>query len=355
MDITNKLEFSSKIFQLIIQKLTKIDSFKGSWTAIELNQSKHLRELKKIATIESIGSSTRIEGATLTDKEVESLLKQVKIKKFTTRDEEEVAGYYDTLKIILENWNTINLSENNIHHLHSILLKYSNKDQNHKGRYKNVSNKFVANYPDGTQRTIFNPTEPHLTSDEMSRVIAYIDEQTQKNEIHPILLTALFVYEFLSIHPYQDGNGRLSRLLTTLLLIQNGYQFIQYVSFENIIEIKKDEYYRALMNGQQNRNTSNENIETWVLFFLDCIIELIRRLEEKYKIYNQLDKGLNQRQKDILQTIKISKSCQIGDLEVQLNAYSRNTIKKDVVVLLSEGLILKMGAGRSVRYYAKES
>ncbi len=238
-----------------------------------------------------------------------------------------------------------------MHHLHSILLKYSTKDQHHKGQYKNLSNKVVANYPDGTQRTIFNPTEPHLTSFEMKRILEFVKNQKQSKEIHPIILTALFVYEFLSIHPYQDGNGRLSRLLTTLLLLQTGYQFIQYVSFEHIIEIKKDEYYRALMNGQLNRNTENEKIDIWVLFFLDGIVELIRRLEEKYKTYSLLDKGLNTRQKEILKTIQHLQSCQINELESQLNLYSRNTIKKDLTFLLSEGLIMKMGAGRSVRYY----
>jgi len=155
MDISKKMEFSSAVYQQIMQQLSIIDSFKGNWKAIELQHSKHLKELKKIATIESIGSSTRIEGATLTNPEVEKLLKSVKITRLKTRDEEEVVGYYETLQIILHNYENINLTESYLHQLHGILLKHSGKDQRHKGSYKNLSNKVVANYPDGTERTIF--------------------------------------------------------------------------------------------------------------------------------------------------------------------------------------------------------
>ena len=155
MDISKKMNFSSELYEQLIQRLSIIDSFKGSWQTVELSNSKHLKELRKIATIESIGSSTRIEGATLTNDEVEKLLRSVKVKKFKTRDEEEVAGYYEVLQTILEHFDTIKLTKNSIHNLHNMLLKYSSKDAHHKGHYKSLSNKVVANYPDGTQRTIF--------------------------------------------------------------------------------------------------------------------------------------------------------------------------------------------------------
>jgi len=164
MDISTKMAFSPAVYQQIMQLLSVVDSFKGNWKAIELQHSKHLNELRKIATIESIGSSTRIEGATLTNTEVEKLLKSVKITKLKTRDEEEVMGYYDVLQIILDNYENIKLTESYLHQLHGILLKHSSKDQRHKGKYKNLSNKVIANYPDGTQRTIFKTTEPHLTA-----------------------------------------------------------------------------------------------------------------------------------------------------------------------------------------------
>jgi len=303
-NIQKKLEFSGTIYQHIIQLLSSIDSFKGNWKALEHQHSRHLNELRKIATIESIGSSTRIEGVTLSDTEVEKLLKSVKITKLKTRDEQEVIGYYDVLQIILDNYTDITLSERYIHQLHGILLKHSRKDQSHKGKYKNVSNQVVANYPDGTKRIIFKTTEPALTAYEMQNAIKWTNERFTKKDTHPLLTVATFVYEFLSIHPYQDGNGRLSRLLTTLLMMQQDYKFIQYVSFENIIETQKEEYYRALMDGQKNRYKKTELINKWIVFFLECMVTLIQRLEAKYETYNKLEKVLNKRQQTILKLVR---------------------------------------------------
>lgn len=353
MDISKKMAFSPAVYQQMMQQLSIIDSFKGNWQAIELQQSKHLKELRKIATIESIGSSTRIEGATLANAEVEKLLKSVKITKLKTRDEEEVVGYYDVLQIILDNYENIKLTESYLHQLHGILLKHSGKDQRHKGKYKNLSNKVVANYPDGTQRTIFKTTEPHLTAAEMQTLIRWTQERFKKSDTHPLITIAVFVYKFLSIHPYQDGNGRLSRLLTTFLMMQQGYKFIQYVSFENIIETRKDDYYRALMDGQKNRSKAEERIDKWILFFMECMVILTQRLEAKYATYNKLEKGLNERQQKIVQFIKKQKKAQIKDIDKAFPDYSRNTLKKDVALLLNEGMILKTGAGRAVTYHAK--
>jgi Fic family protein len=357
MDISKnmlqKLEFSSTVYQQISRQLSIIDTFKGNWKAIEHKEARYLKELRKIATIESIGSSTRIEGATLTNEEVEKLLKSVKVSKLDTRDEQEVVGYYEALQVILDNYMDIELSERYIHQLHGILLKYSNKDQSHKGRYKALSNQVVANYPDGTQRTIFRTTEPHLTGTEMEQLLAWASQQLRKNEMHPVMLTAVFVYEFLSIHPYQDGNGRLSRLLTTLLLMQQDYRFIQYVSFEHVIEAKKEEYYRALMEGQKNRNKEEERIDKWIMFFLECLISLIQRLEAKYEVYSKLKTVLNERQQQIMEYMKTMKTAQIGQIE-SVMGQSRNTLKKDLMLLVKEGMLLKTGEGRGVRYHYSE-
>lgn len=353
MDIFKKMEFSSVLYQEIMQQLSVIDSFKGNWNAIELQHSKHLKELRKIATIESIGSSTRIEGATLTNPEVEKLLKSVKITKLKTRDEEEVVGYYETLQIILDNYETIKLTESYLHQLHGILLKHSSKDQRHKGSYKSLSNKVVANYPDGTQRTIFKTTEPQLTAAEMQILITWTKERFTKSDTHPLITIAVFVYEFLSVHPYQDGNGRLSRLLTTLLMMQQDYKFIQYVSFENIIETRKEDYYRALMDGQKNRGKAEERIDKWILFFIECMVILTQRLKAKYDTYSQLEKGLNERQQKIIKLLKKNKKAQMKDIDKAFPDYSRNTLKKDMAYLVNEGVLIKTGEGRGVMYYAK--
>lgn len=355
MDMSNnmkiKLDFSSSVYQQISQQLSLVDSFKGSWMTIEGQESKYLKELRKIATIESIGSSTRIEGATLTDQEVEKLLKSVKITKLQSREEQEVVGYYEALELILDSYQDIDLQERYIHQLHGILLKHSHKDLSHKGKYKNLSNQVVATYPDGSQRTIFRTTEPHLTPEEMRGLIAWTNDRLEKKDLHPLMITAAFVYEFLSIHPYQDGNGRLSRLLTSLLLIKQDYSFIRYVSFENVIEVKKEEYYRALMEGQKNRYKETERIDSWIMFFLECLIELTRRLEIKYETYNKLTVVLNDRQQAVMAYIKEKKTAQVGELEQALGSYSRNTLKKDLAMLVRENLLLKTGEGRGVRYH----
>lgn len=352
--MNQKLDFESSVHQKINRLLGVIDTFKGSWKILEQTKSGYLKELRKIATIESIGSSTRIEGATLTDKEVEKLLRSVKISRLDKRDEQEVVGYYEALEIILENFEEIPLDQSYVHQLHGILLKHSDKDQTHKGRFKNLPNQVVANYPDGTQRTIFRTTEPHLTSSEMEALFLWTEDRLEKQDLHPLLIVSTFVYEFLSIHPYQDGNGRLSRLLTTLLLLKLGYRFIRYISFEHVIENEKEAYYRALMDGQKNRYKEEERIDKWIFFFLESLIELTERLESKYDRYSKLKIALNERQQRIVAYVKDRETAQIKEIEQSLENYSRNTIKKDMAYLVNEGILLKTGAGRGVRYYLKE-
>lgn len=184
--------------------------------------------------------------------------------------------------------------------------------------------------------------------------MAWTNERLEKKDMHTLMITAAFVYEFLSIHPYQDGNGRLSRLLTTLLLMKQDYRFIQYISFEQLIETKKEGYYRALMEVQKNRGKESERIDSWILFFLECMVLLIQRLDAKYETYRKLKTVLNERQQLVLAYIKDKKNAQVGELASQLKDYSRNTLKKDLAYLVKEGLLLKTGEGRGVRYHAIE-
>ncbi|MFH1005408.1 MAG: Fic family protein, partial [Bacteroidota bacterium] len=277
----------------------------------------------------------------------------IKITKFKTRDEQEVVGYYDTLETIYDNYLNIDLTENTIKQLHGILLKHSDKDGRHRGLYKNLSNKVVANYPDGTQRMIFNTTEPHLVEHQMRDLVKWTKSELKKKEIHPLIIIGLFIYEFLSIHPFQDGNGRLSRLLTTLLLLRNDYQFVQYVSFENIIESKKKEYYQALIEGQKNRNKKSEIIDKWVLFFLTCMTILIERLEKKYDIYKSKGGYLNVRQKKIRDYIKKNQPVKLNDISNNFEDISANTIKKDLLYLKSENIIESIGKNKGTVYILK--
>jgi len=346
----NKLNFDFQTNQKILNLISQIDLYKGKWNFIEKQENIYLKELRKIATIESIGSSTRIEGGTLTDKEIEKLLNDVKITKLKTRDEQEVIGYYDTLEIIYENYDNIHLSENYIKQLHQNLLRHSDKDTRHCGEYKSLSNKVVANYPGGIQKVIFNTTEVHLVQSEMNDLINWTNEQFAKGEIHSLIIVANFVYEFLSTHPFQDGNGRLSRLFTTLVLLQQGYMFIQYVSFENLIEKTKKEYYQALMEGQKNRNKENENISKWILYFLDKLSVLTKRLDAKYDVFKSKGGYLNERQKEIKEYLKKNQPLKISDIAKRFEKINVNTIKKDLQYMKKEQIITSIGKGKGTVY-----
>ncbi|MFA7122751.1 MAG: Fic family protein [Candidatus Delongbacteria bacterium] len=346
----NKLKFDFNTTQKVMNLIGYIDSFKGKWESGVKKDSRFLKELRKIATVESIGSSTRIEGSAMSDDEIGKLLKDIGIRKFETRDEQEVAGYYNTLEIIFSNYESIDLNENYIKQLHGILLKESDKDQSHRGKYKQLSNKVVANYPDGTQKVLFNTTEPYLTQKEMTELMDWYEKVSSGNMIHPLIVTATFIYEFLSIHPFQDGNGRLSRLLTTMLLLKAGYDFVQYISFEHIIEKRKPEYYTALISAQKNRGLETEIISEWSLFFLSCMEELIKKLQLKYDPEKSKGGYLNERQKKVLELIREKKFAKTGDIALELRTYSINTIKKDLKYMVSENIITSTGTGRGTVY-----
>lgn len=349
-----KLNFDFVTNQRILQLIGYIDGFKGKWDIAEKRENRYLKELRKIATIESIGSSTRIEGATLTDQEVKELLKNVKIAKLKTRDEQEVIGYYEVLELIYDNYSGIRLSESYIKQLHQMLLKYSIKDERHRGTYKFLSNKVVATYPTGEQRTIFATTEPALVATEMQELVEWTNEQLEQKTIHQLIVVGSFIYDFLSIHPFQDGNGRLSRLLTTLCLLQNDYSFIQYISFENHIEQNKKAYYEALMNGQKNRGTDNERIDLWLVFFLESLKTLTEKLEQKYDVFKSKGGYLNDRQKKIKDFISNNQPIKVSDLAKQFPEIGLSTLKKDLQYLRDEQVLTMIGKGKGSVYILTE-
>lgn len=349
-----KLHFDFRVNQEMIRLIAFIDSFKGKWNVLEQKENIYLKELRKIATIESVGSSTRIEGAQLSDTEIKALLNNLAISRLETRDQQEVLGYFEVLELIYDNYSRIELSERYLLQLHQRLLKYSTKDDRHRGGYKNMPNKVVATFPDGTQKVIFNTTEPHLVGKEMSELIHWTNAQLTLEEIHPLVVTGLFIYEFLSIHPFQDGNGRLSRLLANFLLLKRNYHFIQYISFENLIEQNKKVYYEALMDGQKDRGTASERIESWILFFLDSMGTLIQRLEKKYDVFRSKGGYLNDRQKRIKNFIEKEQPIKLGDLARSMPDVSINTLKKDLQYLKTEQIIRSVGKNKGTVYLIRE-
>lgn len=331
----------------LITLISKIDRFDASWASIEKKEGQSLKQLKSIATVRSVAASTRIEGSKMSNEEVEVLLQNIDITKLEDRDSQEVVGYFDTLDIISESYEDINITESSLKNLHNILLKHSKKDGWHKGGYKQHSNAVEANYPDGTKRIIFETTEAGFPTEDAMRSLInwYISEK----QIHPLVKCALFCYEFVTIHPFQDGNGRLSRLMATLLLLKNGYKWVQYVSFEHEIESKKDEYYRVLRNCQSHR--PNEKITEWVCFFFNALLSIQNQLLEKLEV-SGMQSQLSPKEKSILTFIGNHSGCKSGEIAKKL-AIPSPTVKRILTDLSERNLIEKHGNGPGTNYSIK--
>jgi Fic family protein len=324
--------------------ISQLDRFDASWTAIEKREGQTLKQLKAIATIRSVGASTRIEGSRMTNDEVAILIKDLAIAKLEERDQQEVAGYFETLELIAESWKDMPITENTLKHLHNSLLRRSDKDEWHRGEYKQHSNVVEAKNPDGTKRVIFQTPEPGLaTRDAMTRLVDWYNTDTKTL---PLIKDAVFIYDFLSIHPFQDGNGRLSRLLGTLLLLKHGYSWIQYVSFEHEIENRKPEYYKVLMDCQRNR--PGEEVAPWVDFFLDCLSRIQQQLMEKLEVQKKNEK-LAPREKMILSFIENHPGSRSGEIAEKLGI-PLPTVKRTLAEMVSTKQLAVTGAGKSTSY-----
>jgi Fic family protein len=339
--------FSLTLDWELIRLISQIDRFDASWTSIEKKEGQSLKQLKSIATVRSVGASTRIEGSKMSDEEVEALLKEIDITKIVDRDSQEVFGYFETLDLISESYEEISIAENSLKNLHNILLKHSEKDSWHKGDYKQHSNAVEAKLPDGTRQIIFQTTEAGFPTQDAMRYL--INWYISDNETHPLVKCAVFAYEFVSIHPFQDGNGRMSRLLSTLLLLKHGYKWIQYVSFEHEIESRKTEYYRVLRNCQAQR--PNEDVTDWIRFFLNALGNIQLKLKVKLESKG-VENKLSPREKSILTFIENNPGCKSGEIANKLGI-PNPTVKRILPELLAKNLIEKYGTGPGTNYSMK--
>lgn len=328
----------------LINSLSKIDRFDASWSSIEKKEGQSLKQLKSIATVRSVGASTRIEGSKMSDEEVDLLLSDLTIDKLEDRDRQEVAGYFDTLDEISNSYEHIRITENELKGLHNLLLKYSQKDQWHKGDYKQHSNNVEATLADGTTQIVFQTTPPGFETEDAMRNL--IDWYRNDIKTHSIIKSAIFSYEFVSIHPFQDGNGRLSRLIASLLLLKNGYTWIQYVSFEHEIENRRPQYYRELRRCQAQR--PNENITAWVQFFMSALINIQEQLMKKIE-QSGIESSLSPKEKSILTFIANYPGCKSGTIAIKLEI-PNPTVKKILRKLIEKNLIEKHGIGPGTNY-----
>lgn len=335
-------------------KLGQIDDLKGQWRGGIAINPQILGKLKKSVIITSTGASTRIEGAQMTDIEIERFLNALKSNLPENRDEEEVAGYANLLGRIFDNWKTLKLSESFILQFHEILLHYSKKDELHKGKYKSKENLVVARNKEGVQVTIFEPTEPWLVKKEMDDVLYWVNETLEQKTLHPLLVIANFIFEFLAIHPFEDGNGRLSRALTNLLLLKTGYEYIPYISLEEIIEDKKDAYYASLRQSQKNHKTEKENIAPWLTFFLDVLFKQAKNAQELME-NDDPTKLLSERQQQVFSLFNSADSLAVIEIKKKLLEVPEATIKQALARLVSLKLIERIGLGRATRYIKSNS
>ena len=334
----------------ILNLIAELDEFKGAWQALGTLAPERLSALRRVAAIESIGSSTRIEGSKLSDREVERLLSNLEIKAFATRDEQEVAGYAETMELIFQSWGEITLTENHLKQLHRDLLKYSEKDAHHRGYYKTQPNN-VAAFNEAGQPVgiVFETATPFDTPRRMKALVAWTTESFTSRQLHPLLITAVFTVVFLEIHPFQDGNGRLSRILTTLLLLRAGYFYVPYSSLESVIEQSKEGYYRALRQTQVTIRTDAPNWQPWVLFFLRALQQQMKRLAKKIEREKIVLAALPELSVRIVEFAREHGRVTIGDI-VRLTGTSRNTLKQHFRQLVSQGHLALHGKGRGAWY-----
>lgn len=344
--------FSKRIEQIpsiIVSKIAKIDELKGQWITGARLSPQVLGRLKRSVLITSTGASTRIEGARLSDEDVEKLMRGITIQKFTNRDKQEAQGYYELLENVFNSWKNIKIDESTIKHFHQELLKYVDKDEKHRGDYKKSENKVHMIDEAGQSVGILFDTAPaYLTPGQMRDLIEWAQKALGENKYHPLLVIGNFLVEFLKIHPFTDGNGRLSRVLTNLLLLQAGYAYIPYVSHEKLVENNKPDYYISLRRSQKTMGTKKESVIDWLNFFLDMVLKQSQMAIEILSKEN-IEKILSEKQIIVWQYIEKAKETSTGDI-AKNTKIARPTVKQTLEVLLKLKKIERIGLGRSARY-----
>jgi Fic family protein len=337
------------ISEEILKLTAEIDEFKGRWRALKTFSPDVLKQLRRSATIESVGSSTRIEGAKLSDREVAEFLSGLRTDSFKNRDEEEVAGYAEAMNLVFDNWEFIPPTEGHICQLHKVLLGFSKKDERHRGEYKKSANNVVA-MQDGRQvGVVFETSTPFETPYEMEKLMKWVDSEVREDRVHPLLIVAVFVVTFLAIHPFQDGNGRLSRILTTLLLLRFGYAYTPFASLERVVEENKAAYYSALRETQLSLRSDSPNWNPWIVFFLRSLVRQKNNLENRIDLEEGVLSDLSGISLQIATLLETQLSITVAGVVAATGA-NRNTVKSALRGLLRRGWVVQKGKGRGVYY-----
>lgn len=351
--MTNFNKRLNNITPEILSKIAKIDEIKGQWTAGVNLSPQFLGRLKKSVLVTSSGASTRIEGARLSDEDVEKLIQGLDITKFRDRDTQEVKGYYELLENIFNAYKTVVFSESSVKHLHKELLKYVEKDARHRGDYKKVENDVAIFDASGKQvGVVFETTRAYLAPKQMQEIVAWTQEALKEGKYHPILIIGNFIVEFLKIHPFQDGNGRLSRILTNLLLLKFGYGFMPYISHERIIEDTKSDYYLSLRKSQKTFKSDSENITAWLEYF-SKVLQMQAQMAIELLSTEKMDTILSPKQLIVWNYLSSVTEVTAGQI-VKKTKVLRPTVNQALCKLLDMKKIVKIGMGRTTRYRLSE-
>lgn len=350
--MTKNKRFDQRLAQIpagIWSKITQIDELKGQWIAGAQLSPQVLGRLKRSVLITSTGASTRIEGARLSDEDVEKMMRGIAIQKLSDRDKQEVRGYYELLENVFNSWKRLRFNEATIKHFHAELLKYVEKDKGHRGEYKKQENK--VHMIDAAGKSIgilFDTTPAYLTPKEMQELVEWTQQALGEKKYHPLLIVANFLVEFLQIHPFQDGNGRLSRILTNLLLLKEGYLYMPYISHEKLVEDNKPDYYMALRNSQKTFRTKHEDIIAWLDFFLAIFLKQSRVAVELLSKEN-IEKLLSKKQLLVWQYLQKVEEASPGEIAKKAKV-ARPTVNQALNKLLRLKKVERIGLGRSTRY-----
>ena len=345
LDPFNNLVLTPDLLRLV----GEIDEFKGTWTALGGLAPDRLATLRRVATVESVGSSTRIEGAKLTDREVDLLLSNLDLGSFKNRDEQEVAGYAEATNLVFDAWREVPLTESHIRQLHGVLLKFSTEDAHHRGNYKTVVNNLESFDQKGRSvGVVFETATPFDTPLMMAALVEWTGRELTDNRHHPLLVIAAFVVRFLAVHPFQDGNGRLARVLTNLLLMRSGYTYMPYSSLERVVEENREQYYRALRCAQGTLDGDESRLMDWIRFFLLCLVSqkdaLARKVERE-----RLMTTLSRLDEQILELARQHGRLTLSEAVATTKA-NRNTLKLHLRNLVEAGRLRLQGRARGSWY-----
>lgn len=328
----------------VINYIGLIHEFKGRQQLYLEQKPRELETLVEIAKIQSTESSNAIEGITTTKARLKSLMAD----KTTPRDrgEKEIKGYRHVLNVILENFDYVPIRKNYILQLHKMLYQFT--EERFGGSFKDTPNEIDMVYPDGRTVLLFKPLEPFETPEAVEKLCEEYDKAINKYGIDPLIAIPVFIHDFLCIHPFNDGNGRMSRLLTTLLLYKSGFVIGRYISLEKKIEITKDEYYVALQESSQNWHEEKNDDTAFIKYILGTIVAAYRDFEERVNMLGKKVSARDMVEKAIRSKIgKFTKN----DIMELCPEIGRGSVENSLKALCEEGIIKKEGQGRATFYY----